>query len=80
MFRVRFGILGTTAVWRDDGSEVAVGDPMVRWDPSTVPDSASGQAISTVVPVVVMDAPRGSVISEALGQPVKAGDLLFATS
>lgn len=67
-------------VLAEQGSQVAVGDPMVRWDPSTVPDSASGQAISTVVPVVVMDAPKGSVSSGALGQPVKAGDLLFSTS
>ncbi len=27
---MRFGILGTTAVWRDDGSEVAVGGPALR--------------------------------------------------
>jgi DNA-binding SARP family transcriptional activator len=27
---VRFGILGTTAAWRDDGSEVAVGGPALR--------------------------------------------------
>src|SRR5690242_2404341 len=28
--RVRFGILGTTAAWRDDGSEVALGGPALR--------------------------------------------------
>jgi predicted ATPase/DNA-binding SARP family transcriptional activator len=28
--RVRFGILGTTAAWRDDGSEVPVGGPALR--------------------------------------------------
>lgn len=27
---MRFGILGTTAAWRDDGSEVAVGGPGLR--------------------------------------------------
>ena len=61
------------------GSEVAAGDPMIRWDPSEVPDSAAGQDVSTVVPVVVMDAPRGSVTSDAIGDRVSAGDLLFAT-
>ena len=62
------------------GSEVAAGDPMIRWDPATVPASVDGQDVSTVVPVVVMDAPRGSVTSEAIGGPVVAGDLLFTTA
>ena len=59
------------------GSEVAAGDPMIRWDPSTVPASAAGQDVSTVVPVLVMDAPRGSVTSDAIGGSVDTGDLLF---
>jgi PTS system glucose-specific IIA component len=62
------------------GSEVAVGDPMIRWDPATIPASVGGQDVSTVVPVVVMDAPRGSVTSDAIGGPVVAGDLLFTTA
>jgi len=59
------------------GSEVAAGDPMIRWDPSSLPGSAGGQDVSTVVPVLVMDAPRGSVTSDAIGGSVDAGDLLF---
>ena len=62
-----------------EGAEVAAGDPMIRWDPSTIPSSAAGQDVSTVVPVLVMDAPKGSVRSDAIGGPVSAGDLLFAT-
>lgn len=64
-------------VLAEQGGEVAAGDPMIRWDPATVPTSADGHEISTVVPVVVMDAPRGSVTSEAVGSTVVAGDLLF---
>ncbi len=48
--------------------------------PATLPSSADGQDMSTVVPVVVMDAPRGSVTSEAVGGSVAAGDLLFTTA
>jgi glucose-specific phosphotransferase system IIA component len=58
-----------------EGSDVSAGDPMIRWDPATI----SGDDISTVVPVVVMDAPRGSVASEAVGNDVLTGDLLFTT-
>jgi PTS system glucose-specific IIA component len=60
------------------GSEVAAGDPMISWDPSTLPSSAAGQDVSPVVPVVLMDGKKGSVTSEAIGGPVAAGDLLFA--
>ena len=55
------------------GADVAAGDPMIRWDPATI----SGPDISTVVPVVVMDAPRGSVTSGVVGTDVVTGDLLF---
>jgi phosphotransferase system IIA component len=55
------------------GADVAAGDPMIRWDPTTI----SGPDISTVVPVVVMDAPRGSVTSGVIGSEVVTGDLLF---
>lgn len=61
------------------GAEVAAGDPMVSWDPSALPASAGGQDVSPVVPVVLMDAPKGSVASEAVGDEVAAGDLLFTT-
>lgn len=57
----------------EQGADVAAGDPMIRWDPATI----SGPDISTVVPVVVMDAPRGSVTSTAIGTDVVTGDLLF---
>ena len=59
------------------GSDVAAGDPMITWDPSALPASAAGQDISPVVPVVLMDAAKGSVASEAIGGSVAAGDLLF---
>ena len=62
------------------GGEVAAGDPMVRWDPSSLPSTAGGQDVSSVVPVVLMDAPKGSVASDAIGGPVTAGDVLFATA
>ena len=39
------------------GSEVAAGDPMITWDPSSLPPTASGQDVSPIVPVVLMDAP-----------------------
>ncbi|PUA79883.1 PTS sugar transporter subunit IIA [Nocardioides currus] len=58
------------------GADVAAGDPMISWDPATI----SGEDISTVVPVVVMDAPKGSVTSEVVGSDVAAGDLLFTTA
>jgi PTS system glucose-specific IIA component len=59
------------------GSEVAAGDPMITWDPSSLPASAAGQDVSPVVPVVLMDGVKGSVTSEAIGGSVAAGDLLF---
>ena len=62
------------------GSQVAAGDEMVRWDPANIPTSHDGHELSPVVPVVVMDAPKGSVTSDAIGGPVAAGDLLFTTA
>jgi len=56
-----------------EGDTVAAGDPMVRWDPSTV----DGEDMSTVVPVVVMDRPAGSVAAPAPGLVVATGDPLF---
>jgi PTS system glucose-specific IIA component len=61
------------------GDEVAAGDPMITWDPSTLPTSVGDQAVSPVVPVVLMDGAKGSVTSDAIGGSVAAGDLLFAT-
>jgi phosphotransferase system IIA component len=62
------------------GNEVAAGDPMITWDPSSLPTTAGGQDVSPIVPVVLMDAPKGSVASDAIGGSVAAGDLLFATA
>ena len=56
-----------------EGSTVAAGEPMVRWDPSTV----DGEDMSTVVPVVAMDRPKGSVAPPAGVTDVAAGDLLY---
>lgn len=67
-------------VLAEQGSEVAAGDPMITWDPSALPATAAGQDVSPVVPVVLMDAPRGSVSSDAIGDEVAAGDLLFVTA
>ena len=55
------------------GSTVQAGDPMVRWDPSTI----SGEDISTVVPVVAMDRPKGSVPAPTEGLRAVTGELLF---
>jgi PTS system glucose-specific IIA component len=55
------------------GATVAAGDPMVRWDPSTI----SGDDISTLVPVVAMDRPKGSVPPPAEGAVAAIGDVLF---
>ena len=66
-------------VLTSQGSTVAAGDPMIRWDPAMVPSSADGQDVSAVVPVVVMDAPRGSVTSEAVGGSVAADEPPFTT-
>ena len=56
-----------------EGSVVEVGTPMVRWDPTTI----SGEGISTVVPVVAMDRPKGSVPAPDGDQSVTAGEVLF---
>ena len=56
-----------------EGGTVEPGAPMVRWDPSTI----SGDGISTVVPVVAMDQPKGSVPAPEGDRSVSPGDLLF---
>lgn len=56
----------------EKGATVAVGDPLVRWDPSTI----NGEDLSPLVPVVAMDRPKGSVPEPVPGH-VSAGDLLF---
>ncbi|MEP6814519.1 MAG: PTS glucose transporter subunit IIA [Marmoricola sp.] len=58
------------------GATVAAGDPMVRWDPATI----SGDGISTLVPVVAMDRPKGSVPAPADGAVAVTGDVLFTVT
>ena len=58
------------------GSTVAAGDPMVRWDPATI----SGEDISTIVPVVAMDRPKGSVPAPEAGTVAAIGDVLFTVT
>ena len=55
-----------------EGDTLAAGDPVVRWDPTTVEEG-----MSTLVPVVVMDRPAGSVPAPAADLVVAAGDPLF---
>lgn len=62
-------------VLAEQGSTVEAGTPMVTWDPSTV----SGPDISPIVPIVVMDAPKGSVTSPLVGADAATGDVLFST-
>jgi glucose-specific phosphotransferase system IIA component len=60
----------------EQGSTVDAGDPMVRWDPATI----TGDDISTMVPVVAMDRPKGSVPAPAEGSVAAIGDLLFTVT
>ena len=60
----------------EQGSTVAAGDPMVRWDPSTI----TGEDISTIVPVVAMDRPKGSVPAPVAGAVAAIGDVLFTVT
>ena len=60
----------------EQGSTVEAGDPMVRWDPATI----SGEDISTIVPVVAMDRPKGSVPEPAADAVAKVGDVLFTVT
>jgi glucose-specific phosphotransferase system IIA component len=55
-----------------DGGTVAAGDPVVTWDLTVT----RAEGLSPVVPVVVMDRPKGSVTA-ATGGTVAAGDPLY---
>ena len=55
------------------GGTVGVGAPMVSWDPSTI----TGEDISTLVIVVAMDRPKGSVLPPPPGAVATTGDVLF---
>lgn len=62
----------------EQGATVAAGDPMIAWDPSSLPSEVAGQPISREVPVIVLDAAPDSVNLSGAPQRVVAGDLLFA--
>lgn len=58
------------------GDTMQVGDPMVDWDPATLPEETGGTAISPIVPVVVLDAPAEAISAAAEGH-VAGGEPLF---
>ncbi len=60
-------------VLASEGDDVEAGAPMVAWDPDTV----AARGLSAVVPVVLMDGPKGSVNSPLTGRSARAGDVLF---
>jgi phosphotransferase system IIA component len=64
------------AVLATQGSTVDVGAPMVRWDPSTI----SGADVSTLVIVVAMDRPKGSVPAPEPDAVATTGEVLFTVS
>ena len=55
---------------------VQAGDPMVRWDPTAITD----EDMSTMVIVVAMDRPKGSVAPPAENAEAAAGDVLFTVT
>jgi len=58
------------------GSTVEAGAPMVRWDPSMI----SGDDISTLVIVVAMDRPKGSVPPPEPGAVATVGEVLYTVT
>jgi len=60
-------------VLTEKGATVSTGDPMVRWDPATITE----EGMSSMIPVVAMERPKGSVPAPAPGAVAAAGDLLF---
>jgi sugar PTS system EIIA component len=57
----------------EEGTSVAAGDPLVRWNPADV--EAGGR--SPVIPVCIMDGPKGAVTSPLAGGETAVGDVLF---
>jgi glucose-specific phosphotransferase system IIA component len=55
------------------GATVEAGDAMVRWDPTSI----TGDDISTMVIVVAMDRPKGSVPPPEPGSVTATGDVLY---
>ena len=58
------------------GATVEANEPMVRWDPSTI----SGEDMSTLVIVVAMDQPKGSVPAPAADTVAALGDVIFTVT
>lgn len=65
-------------VHASQGTKVAAGDPMVTWDPATLPGAVAGQSISRQVPVVVLDRPADSLDLGGLADEVSEGEVLFS--
>jgi PTS system glucose-specific IIA component len=63
-------------VLASEGMTVAAGDPIVRWDPAAI----RGDGISTLVPVVAMDRPKGSIPPPAAGAVAVTGEVLFTVT
>lgn len=63
-------------VLSSEGATVAAGDPIVRWDPATI----TGEGITTIVPVVAVDRPKGSVPAPAADSVAVTGEVLFTVS
>jgi sugar PTS system EIIA component len=63
-------------VLTEKGATVKTGDPMVRWDPSTIAEDG----MSPMVPVVAMEQEKGSVAPPAAGAVATTGDLLFTVT
>ena len=56
-----------------DGQTLTAGDPVVTWDPADI----VARGFSSTVIIVALDRPADSVTSNAIGNEVSAGDLLF---
>jgi PTS system glucose-specific IIA component/PTS system N-acetylglucosamine-specific IIA component len=61
------------------GDAVAAGDPVVSWDPDSLPEAVGEHRISRQVPVVLMERPADSLDLGELPRPVAVGDHLFRT-
>lgn len=63
-------------VLTEKGATVETGDPMVRWDPSTITEDG----MSSMIPVVAMERPKGSVPPPAAGAVAVVGEVLFTVT
>lgn len=60
-------------VLTEKGATVEAGDPMVRWDPSTITEDG----MSSMIPVVAMQRPKGSIPPPDAGAVAVVGEVLF---